>query len=118
MPNIKSVLAAAALAGTIAFAPAQAQFVGGPSTDNTVSGLLKDGRDDQLVTLEGFLVQQVRHEKYLFRDKTGEILVDIDDEVFLGQRVDPQTKIRIKGEYEKDFLERDEVDVYSLTIVR
>ena len=64
------------------------------------------------------LVQQVKHEKYIFRDVSGEMLVEIDDEVFLGQRVDPKTKIRIKGELELDFMEKDKVDVYSLTIIR
>ena len=140
MLNLKTIAAATALASVIAFAPAQAQFVGGPSNVTTVKNLLDSGKDDQLATLEGYIVQNrqiaavlhfscvipesrrfmqnVKHEKYMFRDSTGEMLVEIDDEVFKGQRVDPKTKVRIDGELERDFMEKDKVDVYNLTILR
>ena len=111
MLNLKTIAAATALASVIAFAPAQAQFVGGPSNVTTVKNLLDSGKDDQLATLEGYIVQQVKHEKYMFRDSTGEMLVEIDDE-------DPKTKVRIDGELERDFMEKDKVDVYNLTILR
>lgn len=118
MLDLKTLAAAAAFASMIALTPVHAQFVGGPSHMTTVKNLLETGKDDQLVTLEGYLVQQVKHEKYIFRDDSGEMLVEIDDEVFQGQRVDPKTKIQIKGELERDFMEKDKVDVYSLTVVR
>lgn len=118
--KIAAITAAAATAAALmmAVAPAQAQFVGGPSTTISVKQLVDTGRDDQLVTLEGYLVEQVKHEKYTFRDATGTVLVEIDDEVFMGQRVDPKTKVRLEGEFEKDMLEKDEVDVHKLTIIR
>ena len=118
--KIAAITAASATAAALmmAVAPAQAQFVGGPSTTITVKQLVDTGRDDQLVTLEGYLVEQVKHEKYTFRDATGTVLVEIDDEVFMGQRVDPKTKVRLEGEFEKDMLEKDEVDVHKLTIIR
>lgn len=118
--KIAAITAAAATSAALmmAVAPAQAQFVGGPSTTITVKQLVDTGRDDQLVTLEGYLVEQVKHEKYTFRDATGTVLVEIDDEVFMGQRVDPKTKVRLEGEFEKDMLEKDEVDVHKLTIIR
>lgn len=118
--KIAAITATAATAAALmmAVAPAQAQFVGGPSTTITVKQLVDTGRDDQLVTLEGYLVEQVKHEKYTFRDATGTVLVEIDDEVFMGQRVDPKTKVRLEGEFEKDMLEKDEVDVHKLTIIR
>ena len=95
---------------------------GGPE----ISGMLKKiGKESRFVggmrytdaeTMD--IVQQVKHEKYMFRDSTGEMLVEIDDEVFKGQRVDPKTKVRIDGELERDFMEKDKVDVYKLTILR
>ena len=60
MLNLKTIAAATALASVIAFAPAQAQFVGGPSNVTTVKNLLDSGKDDQLATLEGYIVQQVK----------------------------------------------------------
>lgn len=47
MLNLKTIAAATALASVIAFAPAQAQFVGGPSNVTTVKNLLDSGKDDQ-----------------------------------------------------------------------
>ncbi len=117
--NLKTITAAAAMSAAIVFSPVvSAQFVGGPLTVNTVADVVKNARDEQLVVLEGYLVEQVRHEKYTFRDATGQILVDIDDKVFAGQRVDPKTKIRIEGEFDKEFMKPDEVDVHRLTVLR
>ena len=118
MLNFKTLTAAAAFTAMLALSPAQAQFVGGPSNMTTVKNLLETGKDDQLATLEGYLVEQVKHEKYIFRDDSGQMLVEIDDKVFQGQRVDPKTKIQIQGEFERDFMEKDKVDVHSLTVIR
>ena len=58
--------------------------------------------DDAKVTLEGYLVKQLREEIYIFKDDTGEIEVEIDDEVFRGENVTPKIKVRIIGEVDKD----------------
>ena len=91
---------------------------GGPSKVISVQQLKANGQDDQLVVLEGYLVDQVGHEDYTFKDATGQIVVEIDDRVFAGQRVDPKTKVRLEGEYEKEFAEPNTVDVHRLTILR
>lgn len=114
----KSFILAAALCAAFAAASANAQFVGGPDKSTTVKALLDNGRDDQLVVLEGYIVDQIKHEDYIFKDATGQIEVEIDDEVFAGQRVDTKTKVRLEGEYEKELVEPNTVDVHRLTIVR
>lgn len=112
------IAASCCIAG-IASGGAFAQFVDGASSHaTTVRSLLENGRDDQLVVLEGYIVDQVRRKDYTFRDDTGTIVVEIKDRVFAGQRVDPKTKVRIEGEFEKEFAEPDTVDVYRLTILR
>ena len=58
--------------------------------------------DDTNVTLEGYLVKKTKEEHYLFKDDTGEIEIEIDDEDFRGQQVAPQTKVRIIGEVDRD----------------
>ena len=98
-------IAAACLAG-LASGGAFAQFAGGPTNHaTTVKNLLENGRDDQLVVLEGYIVDQVRRKDYTFKDETGTITVEIKDRVFAGQRVDPKTKVRLEGEFEKEFAE-------------
>lgn len=119
MSMIKNIAALAALTAVFGTGIAQAQFVNnGPSSVMTVKQMKDTARDDQMVVLEGYLVDQVKHDKYTFKDATGTVLVEIDDRIFAGQRVDGKTKIRIEGEFEKDFMNPDEVEVYRLTILR
>jgi uncharacterized protein (TIGR00156 family) len=54
------------------------------------------------VTLEGYIVKQVGDEKYLFSDATDQVKVEILDEVWRGQEVNPQTTVRVSGEVDKD----------------
>lgn len=59
---------------------------------------LKDQRDDSWVTLEGKLVKHIGGETFLFRDTSGEVEVDVDEEVWHGVEVGPNDLIRIRGE--------------------
>lgn len=118
MLNFNTFAFAAAVAAMIAAVPAQAQFAGAPLSVTSVKALIDQGKDDQWAALEGNIVKQIRHDKYLFNDGTAELIVEIDDKVFRGQRVDPNTKVRLEGEFERDFMEKDEFEVKTLTIVR
>ena len=84
----------------------------------TVAAALK-AWDDSPVTLTGHIVQRMAgdDDNYLFRDATGEIVVDIDHEVFMGRTVTPETRVRISGEVDKDMMERTTVDVNFLEIL-
>jgi uncharacterized protein (TIGR00156 family) len=79
-----------------------AQFTGaGAGGANTVAEV-KQMRDESKVILEGYIVKQLGSEHYTFRDDTGEIEVEIDDDEWRGQIVGPETKIRIDGEVDRD----------------
>ncbi len=58
--------------------------------------------DDSEVVLTGHLVKKLQDEHYLFRDDTGTIEVEIEDETFRGQDGAPQDKIKIAGEVDLD----------------
>lgn len=91
----------------------------GPGQDNSATvAQAKNMRDDAHVTLTGKIVQRIGQEKYLFRDGTGEITVEIDDEDFRGQTVTPQNTVRIYGEVEKEFGRGTEIDVKSLQVLQ
>src|SRR5690625_27649 len=94
---------------------AEAQFTGN-SEVKTVSEA-QEMNDDTYVTLEGFISEQLGDDDYMFQDETGEIEVEIDDDVWKQQSVDPDTKIRIQGEIDKDFRTRT-IDVEQLSIVK
>lgn len=85
---------------------------------NTVAEARK-AWDDTPVTLTGNIVQRLPHDDddYLFRDATGEIVVDIDHELFMGRTVTPETKVRIFGEVDKDMMEPVSIDVKFMEIL-
>ncbi|MDY5303422.1 MAG: NirD/YgiW/YdeI family stress tolerance protein, partial [Campylobacter sp.] len=61
---------------------------------NTVAGALK-ARDDTMVTLKGNIIRQVAHEKYEFKDSTGVMIVEIDDDKWNGLSVGPNDVVEI-----------------------
>ena len=76
-----------------------------------------DLKDDTKVTLEGYIVKEIKSEHYLFKDSTGEIEIEIDDKDFRNIKVTPTTKIRIAGEIEKEWLTTT-IDVDSVEIAK
>ena len=84
--------------------PASGQYVGpgsGPAgnTVAAVTGL----PDDTPIVLEGYIVKQLYRKRYVFRDATGEIHVEIDDKAWMGHRVGPETRVRITGKTERNW---------------
>lgn len=58
--------------------------------------------DDSDVTLRGQIEKRLKKDKYLFKDDSGSIIVEIDDDVWKGQTVGPDDTIVIMGELDKD----------------
>ena len=77
---------------------------------------INDLGDDDKVILEGYLLKKTQKEHYIFKDKTGEIEVEIDDKTLQGIRVTPETLIKIKGEVDKDWFSIS-VEVDSVEII-
>lgn len=78
-----------------------------------------DKRDDTVVQLTGNIVSKIagKDDKYMFRDATGEIKVDIDRKVFHGLNVSDKDTVCITGKVDKDLGEATEIDVKQLEIV-
>ena len=89
----------------------------GPTTKQitTVSEVLENGKDDQYVRLIGTIKEQISKERYTFVDATGEISVEIDNDEFKAP-VNDKTRIEIRGEIEKDYMESAEIDVEAVII--
>lgn len=100
--------------------PSYAAFKG-PGASGPASSVAqaKAMRDDSHVTLVGQIVSQVpgTDDKYMFRDSTGEIMVDIDHKDFGGQDVTPANTVRIYGEVDKEFGRAPEIDVKRLEVL-
>ena len=101
-------------------AAAQGGFQG-PTTGIEADTVAKAQKiwDDARVELTGNIIQRVAgsDDKYVFKDATGEIVVEIDFEVFAGRTVTPQTKVRLSGKVDKDFMEPTKIDVKHLEIL-
>ncbi|MGC3962089.1 MAG: YgiW/YdeI family stress tolerance OB fold protein [Rhodocyclaceae bacterium] len=93
--------------------PATGGFVG-PTASMTTVEQARSLRDDTFVVLEGRIEQRLGRDKYLFRDSSGTITVDVDDRRWNGQRVTPQDRVRIEGEVDKDW-NSVEIDVKTIT---
>ena len=72
--------------------------------------------DESRVSLEGKIINSLGDEKYTFRDATGEIVVEIDDEDWHGNKVTPENTITINGEVDKEMFEPTKVDVDTFII--
>lgn len=84
---------------------------------NTVAGALK-AWDDTMVTLRGNILRQVGHEKYEFKDSTGTIILDIDDDEWYGVSVGPNDVVEIYGEVDAEIYRKNQVDVKSIRKVQ
>ena len=93
----------------------------GPTTGANVATVQQalQARDDTAVVLTGNIMSRMAgsDDKYMFRDSTGEIPVEIDAKVFAGRTVTPANTVRISGEVDKDMMEPTKVDVKFLEIV-
>lgn len=69
--------------------------------------------DDSHVQIKGYVVKALGDEKYQFRDSSGSMTVDIDDELWAGQAVSATTLLTIEGEVDVDYkpMKRIEIDV-------
>lgn len=85
----------------------------GPGTSFVTVEQAKAMRDDSYIALKGSIVQQIGNEKYLFKDNTGTIHVEIDKKIWQGQNVGPNDVVEIYGELDKDWT-AIEIDVDRL----
>ena len=75
----------------------------------TVAAAL-EAADDTHVVLEGQIVKRLQDELYEFKDATGTIQVEIDDEDLPQVAFDDKTKVKLTGEVDKGMMKR-EIDV-------
>jgi uncharacterized protein (TIGR00156 family) len=90
----------------------------GPSTGiTTVRKVYDTGMfsDDLPVILTGYIVSALGGEWYKFYDNTGSIQIEVDEEVWWGLAVTPDTKVTIWGTIDKEFTHTS-IDVNRVTL--
>lgn len=114
---MKRSIALVTLLAAAPFAAAQYLGPGAQGAANNVKAVLDNPVDDQYVVLRGNLTSQVTREKYMFTDGSGQIRVEIDEDVFPRHRIGPETVVEIYGEVENDYMQSPEIDVDRVLIV-
>lgn len=74
-------------------------------------------RDDTYVKVVGYITKSLGDEKYEFRDDSGTLIVEIDDEDWRGLEVTPDNKVELIGEIDKDW-RKVELDVDRINLVQ
>ncbi|MGY3803079.1 YgiW/YdeI family stress tolerance OB fold protein [Pigmentibacter ruber] len=105
-----------------------------PVSKRTVEAVKKKAWDDEHVTLVGNIERHLYDDKYLFKDNTGRICleIDYDDHITINGNIrvfSPEVlntiknrKVRVSGKFDKEFTfqkgcEKEKIDVYSIEII-
>ena len=59
--------------------------------------------DDQITSVRGSIVNRISDDKYLFRDKSGEMVVEIDYKYWAGVQADEKTVLELTGKVDRDY---------------
>ena len=91
----------------------------GPGAESvTTVAAANKAADDTPVVLQGYVIKKINNDdKYEFKDSTGTITVEIDDEDLPPVAFDDKTLVKLTGEVDKGLLQR-EVDVDRLEITQ
>lgn len=130
MKYLRTLALLAALAAPVALAMPALAAPGGKAPggfSGPVSGAQADTvakaltlSDDAPVVLTGNIVSQVAgsKDKYIFKDASGEVRMEIERKVFAGQTVTPQDTVRVIGKVDKDLGKDVEIEAKMLEIVK
>lgn len=113
-----TLITALILGSSVAFAqftgPASTSGYKGPSAETSGTTTVEQAiglRDDSKVTLEGNIVKHLGGEKYLFKDATGEVEIEIDHDDWNGLQVGPEDTVIIYGEVDHHRHRATDIDV-------
>ena len=73
--------------------------------------------EDTHVKLVGYIVKSLGDEAYEFKDDTGTLVVEIDDDDWHGAQVGPTDRVELAGEIDREWRETG-VDVDSVRLAQ
>jgi uncharacterized protein (TIGR00156 family) len=74
--------------------------------------------DDTWVTTQGYIVRALGDEMYLFKDDSGQIRIEIENDLWrrFPEKISDKDLVEIEGEFDSDG--RDEIDVKRIMKVQ
>ena len=121
MTHTRRFFVAAALVAGLYALPAYAAYTGPqdmPRVLTTSRQVLEFPIDDHAVELEGHIVKQLGHDKYLFRDDSGALRLEIDANIMPAQDFDDKNRVKVYGEIDSKALDTPQVDVERIDILK
>ena len=119
---MKKTFVAVVIVTSLLVFTAQAQIGGfaGPAANSSVKTVQEalTLRDNTPVVLQGNIINSLGGEKYTFKDATGEVVIEVDNEDWRGVDVTPEKKVEISGEVDKEMFEQTKIDVKSVRIIQ
>lgn len=107
------------IAACVAYVPLAGAGFTGPSGDAaTTVEQAKKMPDDSNVVLRGNIEKALGGEKYVFKDATGSIVVEIDDDDWGGLDVSPKDTVEIRGEVDTHMMKPTDIDVDAIRLVK
>lgn len=73
-------------------------------------------KDDTPVELTGYIVKSIGDEKYLFRDDSGDVEVEIDNTLWRDIEVSSDTMVKLIGEVDDEW-QGIEIEIDSMRLV-
>lgn len=85
------------------------------NSTQTVSKVSEAGNwlDDQYVILEGKIINQVGKDDFIFKDDSGELVVEIERKAWQGQTITPNDSVKIYAEVDKSW-NKTEAEVHRI----
>lgn len=112
MKKILSILMLLGISTSIVFAASGGFNDTISPKSSTVSEILKMN-NNSYVSVQGNIVKRISKDKYSFKDSSGTIIVEIDDDKWGGVNANTQDKLELIGEVEKKY-NSVELDVDSV----
>ncbi|MEZ9199405.1 YgiW/YdeI family stress tolerance OB fold protein [Shewanella sp. 10N.286.54.B9] len=114
---MKKVLSGSIILSAVLTMPAMAAY-NGPSVTRhaSIAADAANAKDDTPVELTGYLVQNLGDEKYLFRDASGDVEVEIDNALWREMDVSSDTKVTLIGEVDDEW-QGIEIEIDSMRLV-
>jgi uncharacterized protein (TIGR00156 family) len=89
----------------VAFAANADGFKGPDNVTSSTVAQVAEMAEDAHVKLVGYIVKSLGDEKFEFRDDTGTIVIEIDEDDWHGVEAGPSDRVEITGEVEREWRE-------------
>lgn len=106
------------LGGSAAFARTDPAILNQAAKNVVTVSKAKTLADETGVTLTGTIVKHIAGGHYEFKDKTGSIVIEVDDDLAKGWQLKAGDKVRIVGEVDTHRMKPTDIEVLQIERVK